>query len=69
MTSFWHDLWLEGGLIFSIFRRLYNLSLDKKVFVVSMCVDQDGYKIEVGGVGEYNCSHGKNSYLHIVFIC
>jgi hypothetical protein len=41
-TYFWKDPWVEGESLCSIFRRLYDLSLDKEMKVADMIDEEEG---------------------------
>lgn len=41
-TLFWEDLWVEGGILHDIFRRLYHLTSVKNIMVANMCDEDDG---------------------------
>lgn len=46
-TSFWSDSWLEGGMLWDRFRRLFELSVNPDVSVTAM--RRDSWKVD--GVG------------------
>jgi hypothetical protein len=43
-TFFWKDPWIDGGMLCNLFRRLFDLSLDKEVKVAEMIVEEEGVK-------------------------
>jgi hypothetical protein len=43
-TSFWNDQWVDGDTLSSLFRRLYDISLDKEACVAEMIVEEEGVK-------------------------
>jgi hypothetical protein len=43
-TSFWKDPWVEGDTLNKLFRRLFDLSLDKEAKVADMLVEEEGVK-------------------------